>query len=82
MKTTKQIFDEEFERNWLQEAAYIKAEKELKEKQLMQEIFEEEMSQRATKIVLERPRKAGKFGKHAKVSLIRKVCRKPVRYKH
>lgn len=75
---SKRLFEEQQEDLYRREQGYLNAEKELIEKQLMQELFEEEMAQKAAKIVLGKPRKAGKFGKHAKISLIRKVCRKPV----
>jgi len=75
---SKRLFEEEYHR----EQGFLNAEKELIEKQLMQELFEEEMAQKAAKIVLGKPRKAGKFGKHAKINLIRKVCRKPIRHKY
>jgi hypothetical protein len=78
IKRTKHLIDEEHGDIHRNETAYLYAEKELIESQLAQELFEEEMAQKAAKIVLGKPRKAGKFGKHAKVSLIRKACRKPL----
>lgn len=81
MQRTKVHFEEGKEELYFNERAYLQAENELKEKELSQQIFEEEMSQGAAKIILGEPRKAGKFGRHAKVSL-RKFFRKPIRYKH
>jgi hypothetical protein len=78
---SKRQFEEEQQEAYYREQAYLNAEKELKEKELMQQLFEEEMAEQPAKIVLGKVRKASKFGKHARVSLIRKVCRKPVRYK-
>lgn len=74
------MIDKNQEEDFHKERAYLQAEKELKEKQLMQELFEEEMAGKPAKIILGRPRKAGKFGKYANVSL-RKFFRKPNRYK-
>jgi hypothetical protein len=74
------MIDKNQEEDFRRERAYLQAEKELKEKQLMQQIFEEEMTAKPAKIVLGRPRKAGKFGQYATVSL-RKFFRKPDRHK-
>lgn len=72
MKTSKQIFEEENERIHLYEKGYLDAEKEIREKQMMNEWFEEEMAAQSAKIVLRKAKKADKFAPYATVTYRKK----------
>lgn len=71
MKTTKRIVDEQFEEEYNRERAYLNAERETRETELMREVFEGEMKEKDAKIVLGKPRKVSKFAHYATVIIKR-----------
>lgn len=60
--TTKEFVDQIYEEDYLRERAYIQAETEYKEKQLMQELL------KPAEIVLGEGRKVTKFDSYARVT--------------
>lgn len=65
------MVDEHFEEEFYRERAYLNAEKEIREQQLMREILEEEMAEKPAKIVLGKPRKLSKFATYATIIIKR-----------